>query len=90
MLQSYLYALLYAQQPEVGIEELQPTLYSLAPAVPASEGAIYLDEPKDLNAIKEIVFKYLDLLVDPEKKFFQTPIQDICKECDYKTICGRK
>ena len=90
MLQSYLYALLYAQQPEVGIEELQPTLYSLAPAVPASEGAIYLDEPKDLNAIKEIVFKYLDLLVDPEKKFFQTPVQDICKECDYKTICGRK
>ena len=90
MLQSYLYALLYAQQPEVGIEELQPTLYSLAPAVPVSEGAIYLDEPKDLNAIKEIVFKYLDLLVDPEKKFFQTPVQDICKECDYKTICGRK
>lgn len=90
MLQSYLYALLYAQQPEVEIHELQPTLYSLAPAVPASEGAIYFDKPKDLNAIKEIIFKYLDLLVDPEGKFFQTPVQEICKECDYKTICGRK
>lgn len=90
MLQSYLYALLYAQQPEVGLQEVQPTLYSLAPAVSASEGAIYFDKPKDLNAIKEIVFKYLDLLVDPEEEFFQTPIQEICEGCDYKTICGRK
>lgn len=90
MLQSYLYALLYAQQSEVAIQELQPTLYSLAPAVSASEGAIYFDKPKDLNAIKEIVFKYLDLLVDPEVEFFQTPIQEICEGCYYKTICGRK
>ena len=90
MLQSYLYALLYAQQAGGGLQEVQPTLYSLAPAVPASEGAIYFDAPKDLGVIREIVLEYLDELVNPEEEFFQTPVQDICNECNYRTICGRK
>lgn len=90
MLQSYLYALLYAQEVNGGIKEVQPTLYSLAPAVPASEGAIYFDKPKDLNVIKGMVCKYLDELVNPESNFYQTPVQEICEGCDYKTICGRK
>ena len=90
MLQSYLYALLYAQEVNDGIKEVQPTLYSLAPAVPASEGAIYFDKPKDLNVIKGMVCKYLDELVNPESNFYQTPVQEICEGCDYKTICGRK
>ena len=90
MLQSYLYALLYAQQAGGGLQEVQPTLYSLAPAVPASEGAIYFDAPKDLDVIRGIVLEYLDQLVNPEEEFFQTPVQDICNECNYRTICGRK
>ena len=90
MLQSYLYALLYAQEVKGGIHEVQPTLYSLAPAVPASEGAIYFDAPKDLDVIREIVLEYLDQLVNPDEEFFQTPVQDICNECNYRTICGRK
>ena len=90
MLQSYLYALLYAQQPKVAIQEVQPTLYSLAPAVSASEGAISFDAPKDLDVIRGIVLEYLDQLVNPEEEFFQTPVQDICNECNYRTICGRK
>ena len=90
MLQSYLYALLYAQQAKAELQEVQPTLYSLAPAVPASEGAIYFDKPKDLKAIRGMVLEYLDQLVDPEEEFFQTPVQEICEGCDYKTICGRK
>ena len=90
MLQSYLYALLYAQEVNGGMKEVQPTLYSLAPAVPASEGAIYFDKPKDLNVIKGMVCKYLDELVNPESNFYQTPVQEICEGCDYKTICGRK
>lgn len=92
ILQSYLYALLYAQaqQPKIAIQEVQPTLYSLAPAVPASEGAIYFDEPKDLKAIRGIVLEYLDELVNPENHFYQTSVQDICNECNYRTICGRK
>ena len=90
MLQSYLYALLYAQQAKAGLQEVQPTLYSLAPAVPASEGAIYFDKPKDLKAIRGMVLEYLDQLVNPEEEFFQTPVQEICEGCDYKTICGRK
>lgn len=90
MLQSYLYALLYAQEVNGGIKEVQPTLYSLAPAVPASEGAIYFDKPKDLNEIKGMVCKYLDELVNPENHFYQTSVQEICESCDYKTICGRK
>ena len=92
ILQSYLYALLYAQaqQPKVAIQEVQPTLYSLAPAVSASEGAIYFDAPKDLDVIREIVLEYLDQLVNPDEEFFQTPVQDICNECNYRTICGRK
>lgn len=90
MLQSYLYALLYAQQAKAGLQEVQPTLYSLAPAVSASEGAIYFDAPKDLDVIRGIVLEYLDQLVNPEKEFFQTPVQEICEGCDYKTICGRK
>ena len=92
MLQSYLYALLYAQaqQPKIAIQEVQPTLYSLAPAVPASEGAISFDAPKDLDVIREIVLEYLDELVNPENHFYQTSVQDICNECNYRTICGRK
>ena len=90
MLQSYLYALLYAQQAKAGLQEVQPTLYSLAPAVPASEGAIYFDVPKDLDVIRGIVLEYLDQLVNPEEEFFQTPVQEICEGCDYKTICERK
>ena len=90
MLQSYLYALLYAQQAGGGLQEVQPTLYSLAPAVPASEGAISFDAPKDLDVIREIVLEYLDELVNPENHFYQTSVQDICNECNYRTICGRK
>lgn len=92
ILQSYLYALLYAQaqQPKIAIQEVQPTLYSLAPAVPASEGAISFDAPKDLDVIREIVLEYLDELVNPENHFYQTSVQDICNECNYRTICGRK
>ena len=92
ILQSYLYALLYAQaqQPKVAIQEVQPTLYSLTPAVSASEGAISFDAPKDLDVIRGIVLEYLDQLVNPEEEFFQTPVQDICNECNYRTICGRK
>ena len=90
MLQSYLYALLYAQEVNGGIKEVQPTLYSLAPAVPASEGAIYFEGPQNLNEIKGMVCKYLDELVNPENHFYQTSVQEICEGCDYKTICGRK
>ena len=90
MLQSYLYALLYAQEVNGGIKEVQPTLYSLAPAVPASEGAIYFEGPQNLNEIKGMVCKYLDELVNPENHFYQTSVQEICESCDYKTICGRK
>ncbi len=90
MLQSYLYALLYAQEVNGGIKEVQPTLYSLAPAVPASEGAIYFEGPQNLNEIKGMVCKYLDELVNPENHFYQTSVQEICNECNYKTICGRK
>lgn len=90
MLQSYLYALLYAQEVNGGIQEVQPTLYSLAPAVPASEGAIYFEGPQNLKEIKGMVCKYLDELVNPENPFYQTSVQDICNECNYRTICGRK
>ena len=90
MLQSYLYALLYAQEVKGGLQEVQPTLYSLAPAVPASEGAIYFEGPQNLKEIKGMVCKYLDELVNPENHFYQTSVQDICNECNYRTICGRK
>ena len=59
-------------------------------AVPASEGAISFDAPKDLDVIREIVLEYLDELVNPENHFYQTSVQDICNECNYRTICGRK
>ena len=90
MLQSYLYALLYAQEVNGGIQEVQPTLYSLAPTVPASEGAIYFEGPQNLKEIKGMVCKYLDELVNPENPFYQTSVQKICNECNYRTICGRK
>ena len=90
MLQSYLYALLYAQEVKGGIHEVQPTLYSLAPAVPASEGAIYFESPKDLDVIRKIVLEYLNQLVNPKNHFYQTSVQNICNECNYRTICGRK
>ena len=90
ILQSCLYAMLYAQQAEEAISEIQPTLYSLAPAIPASEGAIYFKDFIAFDEIKEIVTHYLSMLVDPEGEFAQTTVLDVCKYCDYKTICGRK
>ncbi len=90
ILQSYLYALLYAQEVNGGIQEVQPTLYSLAPTVPASEGAIYFEGPQNLKEIKGMVCKYLDELVNPENPFYHTSVQKICNECNYRTICGRK
>lgn len=88
ILQSCLYAMLYAQQAEEGISEIQPTLYSLAPAIPADEGAISFAETVALNELKELVIHYLNKLV--ALKFDQTKVLDVCKYCDYKTICGRK
>lgn len=88
ILQSCLYAMLYAQQAEEGISEIQPTLYSLAPAIPADEGAISFAETVALNELKELVIHYLNELVS--LTFDQTKVLDICKYCDYKTICGRK
>ena len=82
--------MLYAQQAEEAISEIQPTLYSLAPAIPASEGAIYFKDFIALDEIKEIVTHYLSMLVNPEGEFAQTTVLDVCKYCDYKTICGRK
>ena len=88
ILQSCLYAMLYAQQAEEEISEIQPTLYSLAPAIPADEGAISFAETVALNELKELVIHYLNKLV--ALKFDQTKVLDVCKYCDYKTICGRK
>ena len=88
ILQSCLYAMLYAQQAEEGISEIQPTLYSLAPAIPADEGAISFAETVALDELKELVIHYLNKLV--ALKFDQTKVLDVCKYCDYKTICGRK
>ncbi len=88
ILQSCLYAMLYAQQAEEGISEIQPTLYSLAPAIPADEGAISFAETVALNELKELVSHYLNKLV--AQTFNQTKVLDVCKYCDYKTICGRK
>lgn len=88
ILQSCLYAMLYAQQAEEGISEIQPTLYSLAPAIPADEGAISFAETVALDELKELVIHYLNKLI--ALKFDQTKVLDVCKYCDYKTICGRK
>ena len=88
ILQSCLYAMLYAQQAEEEISEIQPTLYSLAPAIPADEGAISFAETVALNELKELVKHYLNELV--ALKFNQTEVLDVCKYCDYKTICERK
>ena len=88
ILQSCLYAMLYAQQAEEEISEIQPTLYSLAPAIPADEGAISFAKTVALNELKELVIHYLNKLV--ALKFDQTKVLDVCKYCDYKTICGRK
>ena len=88
ILQSCLYAMLYAQQAEEEISEIQPTLYSLAPAIPADEGAISFAETVALDELKELVIHYLNKLV--ALKFDQTKVLDVCKYCDYKTICGRK
>jgi len=91
ILQSCLYAMLYAQQAEQakeGISAIQPTLYSLAPAIPADEGAISFKETVALDELKKLVTHYLNELV--ALKFDQTKVLDVCKYCDYKTICGRK
>lgn len=91
ILQSCLYAMLYAQQAEQakeGISKIQPTLYSLAPAIPADEGAISFKETVALDELKKLVTHYLNELV--ALKFDQTKVLDVCKYCDYKTICGRK
>lgn len=88
ILQSCLYAMLYAQQAEEEISEIQPTLYSLAPAIPADEGAISFAETVALDELKELVIHYLNKLI--ALKFDQTKVLDVCKYCDYKTICGRK
>ena len=94
ILQSCLYAMLYAQQAqqaeqtEERISAIQPTLYSLAPAIPGDEGAISFKGTVALDELKELVKHYLNKLV--ALKFDQTKVLDVCKYCDYKTICGRK
>ena len=90
MLQSYLYALLYAKQSGYEISEVQPTLYSLAPAIPASQGAINFGKSTTLTAIETILIHYLNKLVNPKEKFTQTTLLSLCSYCNYKTICGRK
>ncbi|MDY3112257.1 MAG: PD-(D/E)XK nuclease family protein [Porphyromonas sp.] len=90
MLQSYLYALLYAKQSEYEISEVQPTLYSLAPAIPASQGAINFGKSTTLTAIETILIHYLNKLVNPKEKFTQTTLLSLCSYCNYRTICGRK
>lgn len=94
VLQSYLYAMLYADSAlrDASRESLKllPTLYSLAPAVPAREGAIAF-EVVDLNEIREVVTHYLSLVVDPHGTFSQAdPSLGLCGHCNYKSICGRK
>lgn len=89
MLQSYLYALLYTSQTSSPTSKVQPTIYSLAPSVPADQGAIYFDE-ETLDEVRDTISHYLNLLVDPHGEFTQTPCLKICNSCNYRTICGRK
>lgn len=80
--------MLYTQLAEEGISKIQPTLYPLAPAIPADEGAIDSKETVALSEFKKLVTHYLNKLV--ALKFDQMKVLDVCRYCDYKTVCRRR
>lgn len=87
-LQFYIYDLLVQPRPEVKGRDIYNCVYSTSglftkPPMTMPLNRIFFD------AVSERLGKLLDEMYDTKVPFRRTEDENVCKYCDFKTICGR-
>jgi ATP-dependent exoDNAse (exonuclease V) beta subunit len=87
-LQFYIYDLLVQPRPEVKGRDIYNCVYSTSglftkPPMTMPLNRIFFD------AVSERLGKLLDEMYDTTVPFRRTEDENVCKYCDFKTICGR-
>ena len=87
-LQFYIYDLLVQSRPEVNGRDIYNCVYSTSglfagPPMTVRRNRIFFD------AMSERLEKLLEEMYDTAVPFRRTEDENVCKYCDFKTICGR-
>lgn len=87
-LQFHIYDLLVQSRPEVQGRDIFNCVYSMSglfkePPLTVPRNEVFF------NAVSERLERLLDEMYDIGVPFRRTEDQDVCKYCDFKTICGR-
>ena len=87
-LQFYIYDLLVESRPEVKGRNIYNCVYSTSglftrPPMTVPRNQIFFD------AVSERLTRLLDEMYDTTVPFRRTEDENVCKYCDFKTICGR-
>lgn len=87
-LQFYIYDLLIQSDPAVQGKAIYNCVYSTSKLFKEAPVAVPRNEAF-FSAVSERLKKMLDEMYDTEIPFRRTADENICRYCDFKTICGR-
>lgn len=87
-LQFYIYDLLIQSDPAVQGKAIYNCVYSTSKLFKEAPVAVLRNEAF-FSAVSERLKKMLDEMYDTEIPFRRTADENICRYCDFKTICGR-
>ena len=87
-LQFYIYDLLVDSRPEVEGRDIFNCVYSTSALFTKAPMTVPRNETF-FNAVSEHLGKLLEEMYDTSVPFRRTDDENVCKYCDFKTICGR-
>ena len=87
-LQFYIYDLLVGARPEVKGRDICNCVYSTSALFTKAPMTVPRNETF-FNAVSEHLGRLLEEMYDTSVPFRRTEDENVCKYCDFKTICGR-
>lgn len=103
ILQVFLYGILVKHKPDLAKHMINPGIYDIknmykqdfSPAIKTGSGKNTQElAPHDFNSLigefKQGLSELFSEIFNPEISFSQTEIEDNCRFCDYRAICGKE
>ena len=87
-LQFFIYDLLVRTRPETKGRDIYNCVYSTSGLFTKAPMTVPLNKTF-FDAVSEHLEKLLDQMYDTSVPFRRTEDENVCKYCDFKTICGR-
>ncbi|MDH6344272.1 hypothetical protein M2480_002184 [Parabacteroides sp. PFB2-12] len=100
VMQVFMYGWMYTQQPIAAGRKIQPGIYAMrnifkadfSPTIIKKEGrsSAPIEDFADYKEEFETAMRdCLDTIFDDQTPFIQTPTEDACRYCQFKSICGK-